>query len=131
MIRTLSLVLAAGMVLLGVACFSERSTALSGAGATECRLPVGQDVPGATLVIVRDFSFTPATVTVPAGSAVVWLNCDAPGAPGHTSTGDQGGWNSPILATGEAFVHRFDQAGTFAYHCEPHPFMTGTVIIAP
>lgn len=131
MSRRPALVAVAGLMALAVACLSERTTSVSGSAGAECRLPVGSGVPGATLVIIRDFTFEPASVTVPAGSSVVWLNCDDPGQPAHTSTGDQGGWNSPILATGEVFVQRFDQAGSFAYHCEPHPFMTGTVIVNP
>lgn len=129
--RRLVLLLVAMLAGLAIACFSDRATGVSGSVGTECRLPTGGGVPGATLVIVRDFSFQPASVTVKAGSSIVWLNCDDPGQPGHTSTADLGGWSSPILASGEVFVQRFDQAGTFAYHCEPHPFMTGTITVAP
>jgi plastocyanin len=28
-----------------------------------------------------------------------------------------------------SYERTFDQAGTFAYHCTPHPFMRGTVIV--
>jgi plastocyanin len=116
------------LVVLGVSCFSERGGTGPVAG-QECRVPVGSQVPGSVLVFVRDFSFTPATVTVPAGGTVTWVNCDPPGEESHTSTADAGGWSSPLLGSGQAFSRTFGQAGDFAYHCEPHPFMTGTVTV--
>ncbi len=30
---------------------------------------------------------------------------------------------------GDAFTQTFETPGEFAYHCEPHPFMTGRVIV--
>jgi len=36
---------------------------------------------------------------------------------------------SPTLAPGGTFSHRFDKAGSYAYHCTPHPFMKGVVIV--
>lgn len=63
------------------------------------------------------------------GGTVTWVNCDDPGQPAHTSTADQGAWSSPSLNPGDVFSRAFAQAGTFAYHCEPHPFMTATVIV--
>ena len=111
-----------------VACFSEQGGTAPAAGA-ECRVPVGSQVPGSTLVIIRNFAFEPATVTVRAGATVTWVNCDQPGEPAHTSTADGGAWSSPTLGTGEAYSQSFDQVGKFAYHCEPHPFMMGSVIV--
>jgi plastocyanin len=120
---------AAGTLLLStLSCFSERGTTAPAAG-QECRIPVGSDLPGSTLVIIRNFAFEPATVTIRAGATVTWVNCDEAGQPSHTSTADAGAWSSPTLAPGEAFSHTFDQSGSLAYHCEPHPFMTGSVTV--
>ena len=127
--RRLILVAGATLALAGVlSCFSERGSTSPTASAI-CSIPVGSQVPGSTLVIIRNFGFEPAAVTVRAGSTVTWVNCDDPGQPSHTSTADAGAWNSPTLAPGEAFSRAFDQAGDFAYHCEPHPFMTGSVSV--
>ena len=118
---------AATVMMVGVlSCFSERGGTALEVG-QECRVPIGSQVPGSTLVIIRNFGFEPASVTVSVGGTVTWVNCDQPGEPGHTSTADAGLWSSPTLAPGEAFSHTFDQVGTLAYHCEPHPFMTGSV----
>ena len=121
--------LIAGLVAFGImACFSEReSTAPAASG--QCTVPIGSQVPGSSLIIIRNFGFEPASVTVVQGGTVTWVNCDDSGQPAHTSTADAGAWSSPTLAPGEAFSHTFDQAGDFAYHCEPHPFMTGSVVV--
>ncbi len=124
---TLLIVLAAA---LAGACFSERSpTAPSLSG--ECRVPLTADLLGATVIIVRDFSFQPTEIRVKQGGKVIWVNCSASGDPAHTSTADGGAWDSPTLPPGATFGRTFDQTGSFPYHCSPHPFMTGTVVVEP
>jgi plastocyanin len=112
----------AGAALAG--CFSERGATAPVEG--ECRFPVGDDIPGSTVVLIRRFAFGPSEVRVRPGERVTWINCDEDG---HTSTADGGAWESPLLAPGDAFTHTFESPGEFAYHCEPHPFMTGRVIV--
>jgi plastocyanin len=48
----------------------------------------------------------------------------------HTVTADGVSFTSATLAGGGTYSHRFTTAGTFAYHCEIHPSMTGTVIVS-
>lgn len=105
-------------------CFSERDATAPVEG--ECRFPIGEDIPGSTVVVIRRFAFNPSEVRVRAGERVTWINCDEDA---HTSTADEGAWSSPTLAPGTAFTHTFAAPGEFAYHCEPHPFMTGRVIV--
>jgi plastocyanin len=109
----------------GVGCFSDRDTTAPPVEG-ECRLPVGEGVPGSTIVVIQRFTFGPTDVRVRAGERVTWLNCDQEP---HTSTADAGEWSSPLLDPGEAFTQTFPTPGEFAYHCEPHPFMTGRVIV--
>jgi plastocyanin len=113
-----------------VACFSERSTTAPTV-AGDCSIPLTPDLPGATVVIIQNFSFQPAQVRVKQGGKVIWANCSAAGDPAHTSTADGGAWTSPLLSPGTTFAHTFDQVGTFPYHCEPHPFMTGSIVVEP
>lgn len=123
---------AAASVALGCAavlsCVSDRATgARPDANGCDVRLPA--EAFGSTVVIVRDFAFVPAEVRVRPGARVTWVNCGAAGRPSHTSTADAGRWRSPLLAPGASFTHAFDAAGSFPYHCEPHPGMTGTVTV--
>ena len=78
-----------------------------------------------------NFTFSPATITIKAGTTVVWTNMT--GAP-HTVTSDDGktfdsGIANPISASGGTFKFTFNTAGTFAYHCQIHPFMKANVIV--
>ncbi len=77
-------------------------------------------------VTLSGFAFSPATVTVPVGSTVIWTNKDSTT---HTVTSDGGVFASGNLAVGDTFSHTFNQAGTFQYHCQIHPSMTGKIIV--
>jgi plastocyanin len=114
--------LALGALLAG--CFSEHqpSTAVSGV----CSIDLSEAFPGSTVVVIRGFAFNPGDVRVRAGERVTWLNCDTDA---HTSTADNGEWSSPFMAIGDAFTQTFPTPGEFSYHCAPHPFMLGRVIV--
>ena len=105
-------------------CFSKHEATAPAEGA--CSLPLGEGVPGSTLIVIRGFTFGPGEVRVRPGDRVTWLNCDEDQ---HTSTADGGQWASGLLSPGDAFTQDFPAAGEFTYHCEPHPFMTGRVIV--
>ncbi len=79
-----------------------------------------------TSVTIKDFEFTPASITVSVGATVTWTN-DGPST--HTVTADDGSFNSGNLDKGKTFSHTFNTAGTFGYHCSIHPFMTATVVV--
>ena len=75
---------------------------------------------------ISDFAFDGSTVRVPPGTIVRWVNRD-PVA--HTATSDAGGWDSGLVGPGETWEREFSEPGRHAYHCTPHPFMTGTVVV--
>jgi plastocyanin len=121
----LALVGAAALIAGAVAgCFSDRTVSAVVEG--ECSFPVGEDVPGSTIVVIRRFAFEPGEVRVRAGERVTWINCDEDS---HTSTADGGEWASPLMAPGDAFTQVFEAPGELPYHCEPHAFMTARVIV--
>lgn len=79
-------------------------------------------------VSIDSFAFGPASVTVATGDTVTWTNNEA-GIP-HTATSDTSGvFNSGTLNSGVSFSHTFTTAGTFTYHCNIHPAMTGSVTV--
>ena len=90
---------------------------------------------GQTVMIITDssgsFAFSPATLTIKAGTTVTWKNTTAVA---HTVTSDDGksfdsGTSNPIAAQSGTFSFTFTTPGTFAYHCEIHPFMKATIIV--
>lgn len=80
---------------------------------------------GATITIGA-MKFPTDTTVVAVGQAVRWNNADPLG---HTITFDGGEPGSGLINPGGAYVHRFDKPGTYAYHCTPHPFMKGVVVV--
>jgi amicyanin len=77
-------------------------------------------------VRIKNFAFSPATITVKAGSTVMWTNDDSIQ---HDITFDGGGIASGALNQNDTFSHTFAAAGTYHYICSIHPFMHGTVIV--
>jgi plastocyanin len=65
-------------------------------------------------------------LTVSLGTTVTWVNSDS--VP-HTSTADNGAWNSGTLQAGGQFSVTFQSAGTLSYFCTIHPGMVGSVIV--
>jgi plastocyanin len=113
----------------GVAgCLSDRAT-MTGLDATSCSVQIPSAAFGSAVVVIRNFTFNPAQVRVRPGTKVTWVNCGAPGSDSHTSTANAGAWSSPLLAPGATYTKEFPAAGSFAYHCEPHPGMTGNVTV--
>jgi plastocyanin len=77
-------------------------------------------------VRIDNFSFSPATVAVPAGAAVTWTNQDD--VP-HTVVGTSREFKSPVLDTDQRFSHNFEKPGTYRYFCSLHPKMVAQVIV--
>ena len=78
-------------------------------------------------VKIDNFSFGPATLTVPAGTTVTWINQDD--VP-HNVVGSEGKTlKSPVLDTDQKFSYTFTTAGTYPYYCGLHPKMTGKIVV--
>jgi plastocyanin len=79
-----------------------------------------------TQVSIQDFFFSPANVSVPAGTTVTWVN---EGNVPHTVTSDDGQFDSGVLMPGDSYTVMFKGQGTITYHCAIHPSMTGSVSV--
>lgn len=84
------------------------------------------DAPVGATVTIGAMKFPTDTVVVSVGQAVRWNNIDPLG---HTVTFDGGEHGSDLINPGSSYVHRFDHAGSYTYHCTPHPFMKGVVVV--
>jgi len=67
--------------------------------------------------------FTPANLSIQVGDTVEWTWA----ASGHTTTSDDGLWDSGLLNTGATFSFTFTTAGTFTYRCTPHGTCCGMI----
>lgn len=89
-----------------------------------------QEVDGEATVSTIDNVFDPEIVRVRPGATVEWT---VDGRSAHTVDADDGSWWSGNLDPGEAFEHRFDEPGVFAFHCRYHgrpgSGMAGTIVV--
>ena len=110
------------MITLSIGCSSYSPSAPSG-GTTVTGTPVSI-VSQAS--ILTSTAYAPSPISIAAGDTLTWTNNDVTA---HTSTGDDGSWNSGSIAPGASFSKTFPSAGTFVYHCTIHPGMVGTVTV--
>ena len=82
--------------------------------------------PVANSVSIVNMSFSPATLTVTAGTTVTWTNNDNMT---HTVTSDATGFDSGDLTVGSKFSKVFSVACTYSYHCTIHPTMKGSIVV--
>jgi plastocyanin len=79
-------------------------------------------------VDIDNFAFTPAALTVTAGTTVTWKNEDD----SPHRIGDKGGtFKSAALDTDDTFSHTFAAPGEYPYICTIHPYMVGKIIVKP
>jgi plastocyanin len=76
---------------------------------------------------IDNFSFTPATLTVPAGTTVTWVNHDD--VPHNIVSSEGKTLKSPVMDTDGKFSYTFITAGSYPYYCGIHPKMTGKVVV--
>lgn len=99
-------------------------TTTEGAETTESEPAPSGEASKSEKVDIIEFTYQPDPVTVQAGGKVIWQNQDA--AP-HTATADDGSWDTGTIEKGKIGSETFKEPGSFAYFCEIHPDMRGTV----
>src|SRR5207253_4814126 len=80
----------------------------------------------ATPAEMRTMTFEPKRIEIAAGTTVRWTNNDQLV---HTITANDGSWDSGPIEPGKSWSHTFTQPGEYAFHCTPHPFMKGVVLV--
>ncbi|AKM28908.1 hypothetical protein AB870_00330 [Pandoraea faecigallinarum] len=104
------------------------SLALTAVSMLTFRWPVRASAAQANTVQIENFKFSPAALTVKAGTRVTWTNRDDEP---HTVTSSSTprAFASGALDTGRSFAFTFDTPGTYPYFCALHPHMTGVVVV--
>jgi plastocyanin len=83
-------------------------------------------LPASPSVEIKDDAYIPSTLTIAAGQTVTFTNDDDDA---HTVTAVGGSFDSKGLDTDAVWRHTFSKPGTYAYFCELHPFMKGTIVV--
>jgi plastocyanin len=84
------------------------------------------DAEPAVNVAIFDGSFEPKEITVPVGTTVRWTNL---GQQKHEVVSDDGLRDSGRLSVQGSYTRKFNEPGTYSYHCELHPELSGKVIV--
>lgn len=103
---------------------TQASVAAPSAAAAACEKSSGA---GTVAASIKNFAFSPATITAKVGDTVTWTNNDTTT---HTVTLDDGSCDGGQVAPGAAVTLKFGAAGTYAYHCAIHQSMKGTVTVS-
>jgi plastocyanin len=80
---------------------------------------------GGAEIVISGFAFS-EDITVPVGTTVIVRNDDGAG---HTFTADDGAFDTGVIDGGGTAEVTLTEAGTFAFHCELHPSMSGTITV--
>ena len=78
-------------------------------------------------IVIKDFHFTPQTLTVKSGEKITWINRDE--EPHLVVSVEKQFKKSPPLDTGQEFTITASAPGTYTYFCSIHPKMTGTIVV--
>lgn len=76
-------------------------------------------------VDINHFAFHPGTLRVRRGARVAFVNSSNVT---HTAT-RAGSFNTGRIKPGKQVAIRFKHKGSFAYHCNIHPFMHGKIVV--
>ena len=111
--RRLVILLLAGLLAVGLAACGSSSKSSSSSGST-----------GAAEITIQNLAFTAKPVK--AGATVTVKNMDGTT---HTVTADKGGFNVTVPGGGTATFTAPAAAGSYAFHCNIHSFMHGTLTV--
>jgi amicyanin len=91
-------------------------------------LPSGQASAASYSVAMKGYAFSPASLSVPAGSTVTWTNYDTAPHDVKTTSGPLA-IHSPMLNKGQSWSFTFTTAGSYGYVCTVHPDMTAGITV--
>ena len=78
-------------------------------------------------IVIKDFHFTPQTLTVKPGEKITWINRDE--EPHTVVSVEKQFKKSPPLDTDQEFTVTAGAPGTYTYFCSVHPKMTGMIVV--
>ena len=96
---------------------------------TAMNMPRTTQSSSANEISIKNYMFGPMSTTVKVGTKVTWTNEDAVV---HTVTADtktDGAPDSMNIAQHGTYSFTFTKAGTYKYHCLPHPYMHATITV--
>lgn len=82
--------------------------------------------PNVVRIEIEKYTFSPAQITVSAGTKIIWKNKDKVA---HTVTSSDKKFDSGLFGQDKEWSYTFDTPGEYSYFCIPHPNMTAKVMV--
>ncbi len=86
-----------------------------------------QSAPASVLVTIKDFNYSPASITVKRGTKITWKNLD--NASHSVVSLGSNLIDSPTLTNGQSWSITINKLGTIEYNCGFHGMMRGKIIV--
>jgi plastocyanin len=96
-------------------------------GLAACGSSITNPSAAAASVSIKNFAFSPALLTARVGDTITIMNNDTLD---HTVTDSGGAFDTGHIAPGKTKTITITKAGTYAYHCNIHSFMKGTIQVS-
>jgi len=80
-------------------------------------------------VSIKNFTFSPATLTINQGDTIIWTNEDSMDHTVKSIAKQYTALNSDPLHNGQTYSQTFNMPETIDYICSIHPSMKGKVIV--
>jgi plastocyanin len=91
-------------------------------------VPATTPAPNSEITVdISSHGFDPAQLNVAPGTTVRFRNNDTES---HTATADNGLFDTKVLEPGYSFEVLLEGSGAVTYHCELHPDMQGSIVVA-
>ena len=107
-------------------------TLTTATGAFAAKVELLETAPeGAVVVNIDKMAYETPEITIKAGESVTWTNLEVMPHNVEFAAGVAGDEKvrGDMLKKGETWTMQFNEPGTYDYHCTPHPFMRGTVVV--
>jgi plastocyanin len=121
--RNLAVVAVFGVALTLAACSSSSTATAAAAAGSSSSTPAK-----AGAITIKNFSFSPGSITVSPGATVTVTNNDQVA---HTVTSSSAGFDTGDISPGQSKTFTAPmKAGKYPYICSIHQYMTGTLIVS-
>lgn len=94
--------------------------------------PDAEPKAAAAVVKIDKLKYLTPEVRIKAGESVTWTNLEVMPHNVHfvaARIGADKDLMGAMLTKGQSYTVKFNQAGTYDYHCTPHPFMRAKVVV--
>ena len=98
---------------------------------TETAVPAAEAPADAVVVNIAKMKYEQPEVTIKPGQTVTWINTEAMPHNVAFKAGVVGDakMDGAMMKKDQSYSITFNEAGTYDYHCTPHPFMKAKVIV--